>query len=214
MSLEILLGPMFAGKSSAILRTVNRYKSLGWPICSITHSSDSRYSDDARLSNHDLASIPCVKWSSLLDHLDHPCFTSARLVIVDEAQFFPDLRDFVVHAVDVCKKSVLVVGLDGDADRRPFGQLLDCIPLADSVTKLKSFCGICGDGTEAIFTHRHANFRSHKGCLDPAEAGPSHRHANSSQTQVGTAGDNILVGGAETYVPLCRKHYLEAVVGY
>jgi len=181
MSLEVLLGPMFAGKSSAILRIVNRHKSLGWEICSITHTSDTRYSQEELLMNHDLASIPCVKWSVLWDHICDPVFLKAKLVIIDEAQFFGDLKAFVEYAVDHCGKNVLVVGLDGDVDRRPFGQILDCIPLADTVTKLKAFCSICKDGTEAPFTHR--------------------------KKEVGEQGQ-VFVGGAEAYMPLCRTHYL------
>jgi len=184
MSLEILLGPMFAGKSSAILRVVNRYKSLEWPICSITHASDTRYSQEELLMNHDLASIPCVKWNTLMDHITDPAFLHAKFVIVDEAQFFGDLRAFVEYAVDHCGKNMLVVGLDGDVDRKPFGQLLECIPLADSVTKLKAFCSECKDGTEAIFTYR--------------------------KKEVGTK-EQVFVGGAEAYMPLCRTHYLLAI---
>jgi len=184
MSLEILLGPMFAGKSSAILRTVNRYKSLGWPICSITHASDNRFSQEDLLMNHDMASIPCVKWSSLMDHISDPVFLKAKFVILDEAQFFPDLRAFVEYAVDHCGKNVLVVGLDGDVRRKPFGQILDCIPLADTVTKLKAFCSLCKDGTDAIFSFR--------------------------KKEVGETGQ-VFVGGAEAYMPLCRTHYLLSI---
>ena len=181
MSLEILLGPMFAGKSSAVLRTVNRYRSLGWAICSITHASDNRFSDEPMLMNHDLASVPCVKWSSLMDHISDPDFLKAKFIIIDEAQFFGDLRAFVEYAVEHCGKNVLVVGLDGDIERKPFGQILDCIPLADSVTKLKAFCSLCKDGTDALFTYR--------------------------KKEAGIQGQ-IFVGGAEAYMPLCRTHYL------
>jgi len=182
MSLEIIIGPMFAGKSSAILVTANRYKSLGWPICSITHSSDNRFSQALVLVNHDMASIPCVKLSSLMDYISDPVFLRAKLVILDEAQFFPDLRAFVEYTVDVCKKKMLVVGLDGDLDRKPFGQLLDCIPLADTVTKCKALCSLCKDGTAALFSYR--------------------------KREVGTQ-EQVFVGGAEAYMPLCRNHYLE-----
>lgn len=131
--------------------------------------------------NHDEMGVPCEKWSTLMDHISDPDFLKAKLVIIDEAQFFPDLKAFVEQSVDHLNKNVLVVGLDGDADRKPFGQILDCIPLADSVTKLKSFCRRCGDGTEAIFTF----------CERPTQ--------KTGQ---------VCVGGAEMYVPLCRKHYL------
>lgn len=184
MSLEILIGPMFAGKSSAILRMVNRYQSLNWKICLITHSSDDRYSTDAMLMNHDKMGFPCEKWSSLMDHITDPDFVNAKLVIIDEAQFFKDLKDFVVYATDHLGKDVLVVGLDGDAERRPFGQILECIPHADSVTKLKAFCRRCGDGKEAIFSYC---------CQNKTE--------------------QVCVGGAEMYMPLCRQHYLMGING-
>ncbi len=179
MSIDIILGPMFAGKSSAVIRTVNRYKVLGWKICCISHASDNRYSEDAMLMNHDKFGVPCEKWASLMAHISEPVFLASKLVIIDEAQFFPDLRDFVEYAADHLGKDVLVVGLDGDANRKPFGQILECIPLADNVTKLKAFCKECGDGTEAIFSF----------CKKVKQ-------------------EQILVGGADIYVPLCRKHYI------
>jgi thymidine kinase len=111
----------------------------------------------------------------------HELFTSSKLIIVDEAQFFPDLRDFVLYAVDACNKDVVIVGLDGDADRKPFGQILECMPLADEITKLKAFCRSCKDGTEALFTF-----------------------CNQNKTE------QVCVGGAEMYMPLCRKHYIAA----
>jgi len=147
----------------------------------MTHVSDNRFTQEAMLMNHDMASIPCVKWSSLMDHISDPIFLQAKFVILDEAQFFPDLREFVEYAVDHCGKNVLVVGLDGDIDRKPFGQILDCIPLADTVTKLKAFCSLCKNGTDAIFSFR--------------------------KKEVGETAQ-IFVGGAEAYMPLCRKHYL------
>jgi thymidine kinase len=77
--------------------------------------------------------------------------------VIEEAQFFADLHDFVVYSVDICDKDVLVVGLDGDSERRPFGLISQIIPLCDKITKLTAMCKMCGDGTPAIFTHRKSN---------------------------------------------------------
>ena len=181
MSLEILLGPMFAGKSSAVHRVVNQYKSMNWPMCIITHASDARYSQDAQLMNHNLVGVPCVKLNLLTPYMTNPEYLSADLVVVDEAQFFTDLKAFAEYTVDHLGKDMLIVGLDGDADRKPFGQILECIPLADSVTKLKAFCKECNDGSEAIFTL----------CRKPKEKT-----------------EQVMVGGAETYEAVCRKHFL------
>ena len=180
-SLELIIGPMFAGKSSAIIRIVNRYRSIGYPILLVSHASDNRYSELPAVVNHDKVSVPCLHWSSLLDHIDDKEYRDAKIVIVEEAQFFPGLREFVVRAVDIDKKHVIVVGLDGDADRKAFGEILELVPLADRIEKVRAFCGDCSDGTEALFSY----------CKKADKSG------------------QVCVGGADTYMPLCRFHYVE-----
>ena len=182
MSLELILGPMFAGKSSAIIRIVNRHRSIQTPILLVSHISDNRYSEDHVVANHDMIQIPCKRWPTLLEHIQDDCYKEAKLIIIEESQFFGDLKKFVLHAVEEDMKHVVVVGLDGDADRRPFGQILDLIPYADTITKLKAFCSECRNGTEALFSYCKA------------------REAKQAQ---------VCVGGEEMYTPLCRKHYVE-----
>ena len=93
-------------------------------------------------------------------------------------QFFTDLYDFCVAAVEKDAKSVIISGLDGDFKRKSFGQILDLIPLADRVDKLTALCTKCRDGTAAIFSKRFAK------CTD-----------------------QIAVGGLDSYIPVCRRHY-------
>ena len=182
----MIVGPMFAGKSSAIQSIVKRHKAMKWPICVITHSIDTRYSEESLLVNHDQQSIPAIRTESLVQQMGTPSYIESRLVVVEEAQFFKDLVPFVQIAVDTHGKHVVVVGLDGDSERLPFGRLLDLIPLADRITKLTAFCTDCSDGTAAIFTYAHS------------------RSEEAS---------NIYVGGAETYSALCRNHYLARKAG-
>jgi thymidine kinase len=52
------------------------------------------------------------------------------------------------------KKKVYIAGLDGDFERKRFGNLLDLVPLCDKVTKLTSLCSLCKDGTPGIFSYR------------------------------------------------------------
>ena len=103
----------------------------------------------------------------------------AKLVIIEEAQFFNDLYDFVLDLVEKQGKDVIVVGLDGDADRKPFGQILELVPLCDKISKLKAFCKLCADGTNALFTF----------CKKKKD-------------------EQVCVGGEDLYMPLCRRHYL------
>lgn len=76
---------------------------------------------------------------------------SFSVVILDEAQFFQGLIPFAEFAVDTLHKTVYYIGLSGDSDRRPFGELLGALALADKITHLSSLC-ICG--RPAPFTRR------------------------------------------------------------
>ena len=177
---------MFAGKSSAIQSIVRRHKAMGWPVFVLTHSMDTRYSEEPAVVNHDKQSIPAFATDSLLPMASHAEYASSRLIIVEEAQFFSDLVPFLTMAVDKDRKNVVVVGLDGDAERRPFGKVLDLLPFCDKVTKLTSFCRFCADGTPAIFTL-----------------------AYGSDASASAVAGVPCVGADEKYVPVCRKHYLE-----
>ena len=186
MSLELLVGPMFAGKSSAILTIVNRHRAIGRSVVILSHSSDSRYSDSETIVNHDGSSFPCYKTTELMSwytsqHFgSSQLFETAQLIVIEEAQFFNDLYEFVHQAVDIAKKDVIVVGLDGDADRKKFGQILDLVPICDKITKLTSFCHDCHDTTPGIFTF----------CKQQKDT-------------------QVCVGGSEMYSSLCRNHYCE-----
>jgi thymidine kinase len=76
---------------------------------------------------------------------------SCHTILIDEAQFFPDLLKSI-ELVDFYKKTVIIFGLDGDFKREKFGNILDLIPYADSVEKLCARCNNCNN--KAIFSHR------------------------------------------------------------
>jgi thymidine kinase len=182
MSLRVIVGPMFAGKTSEIQSVVRRYACLGKSVLVLKPDNDNRYETDIiAIINHDKVEIPAraVGRNNLMDVLAWPAFAAATAIVVDEAQFFVDcLSPFVRAAIDVAGKHVVVVGLDGDAEQRPFGDVLTLIPHADYVEKKTALCCRCGDGTPAIFTRA-----------------------------IGARGAQVAVGGAELYEPVCRKHY-------
>jgi len=178
MSLEVVMGPMFSGKTSYIYSIVKRYRSIGVPVVVIKPTSDNRYSILPEIVTHDGFKFECVLTNRNLMELNHE-FTKARVIVIEEAQFFDDLELFVRCMVESFKKNVIVVGLDGDYNRKPFGQVLQCIPIADKVTKLTALCSRCSDGTPALFSHRKVE-----------ESG------------------QVLVGSTDKYEPLCRECYL------
>ena len=175
--LEIILGPMFSGKSTELLRRISRYEAIGQKILLINHTNDSRTGDSVK--THDKITRTALKTDNLEELLQTTEYKEADVIGIDEAQFFTGLRDFVL-ATESKHKIIIMSGLDGDYKREAFGEILQCIPLCDSVVKLSAMCMISKDGTPGIFSKRIVN--------------------NSLQT---------LVGASETYVAASRKHYLD-----
>lgn len=180
MSLELIIGPMFSGKSSALISAIRKYEFLGVPSVAYKPTIDTRKGDDDFIYTHNGNKIEARRVVELVSQIDTQVFLHAKVILIEEGQFFPDLYQFVLLAVETHKKIVIVAGLDGDRFRKPFGQILDLIPIADSVTKLKSLCKECGDGTAAPFSY-----------------------GQSTETST------VLVGASEIYMPLCRNHYLQ-----
>jgi thymidine kinase len=181
MSLELIIGPMFAGKSSAILQRVKREQSIGTKALIVTSCIDTRYTENVNLvKTHDSQVFSAVALGSIKDILELKEFKEASLVIIEEAQFFEGLYGIVKIMVEYCKKHVIVVGLDGDSERRPFGDILQLIPLCDTVTKLKALCKRCAPvKRDALFTKCNA-----------------------------VKDGQVCVGGIEKYEAVCREHYL------
>lgn len=149
--IEVILGPMFAGKSSELIRRTSRYEAIGKNVLLINHSNDTR--TDNSVQTHSNLKKKAIKVSSLMSLLDSDEFKKADVIGIDEAQFFKDLYDFVLLAENY-NKIIIVSGLDGDYKRKPIGQILLIIPLCDTVTKLHAYDMIDKDGTPGIFTKR------------------------------------------------------------
>ena len=152
MGLSIIMGNMFSGKTSELIRRLKRLKVLGKQIMVINSAKDTRSPDEV-LKTHDNVKFDCHKVFNLMELIDTQVFGDSEIIAVDEAQFFPDLLHFVRFCLDA-DKEVIIAGLDGDAFQRKWGQVLDCIPVASEVTKLSALCMRCGNGKPGPFTKR------------------------------------------------------------
>ena len=150
--LELIVGPMFSGKTSYLVNIFKQCKFCNIPVVVINHSFDNRY-DDSLLSTHDKVMIPCIKTEKLFDVSDNFELTYAEVILINEGQLFGDLYVFVEKMLHHGKK-IYVCGLDGDFKRQKFGQILDLIPLSDNIIKLSSMCSLCKNGKPGIFSHR------------------------------------------------------------
>jgi thymidine kinase len=149
--LELILGPMFSGKTSRLVEIYKQCKFCNISVSVINHTIDNRY-DNELLSTHDKVKIPCLQAKALTDIWNEEVKNS-DVILINEGQFFSDLYEVVVDML-ACKKKIYICGLDGDFERKKFGTILDLIPLCDKVTKLTSLCSQCKDGTPGIFSMR------------------------------------------------------------
>lgn len=147
-TIEIIIGSMFSGKSTELLRRCKTYTAIDKNVLIINHKSDTRCNNE--IKTHDNLSFSALKAESLLNlHIDN----NIDVIAIDESQFFCDLFEFV-QRYEHRKVVILISGLDGDSNREMFGDILKCIPLCNSVIKLSAMCSICKDGTLGSFSKR------------------------------------------------------------
>jgi thymidine kinase len=151
--LNIIIGCMFSGKTSELVRECRRRLHSKQKVLVINYISDNRYTEEDYIVSHNLEKIKCIKVKELKDI---PCteIDKVDFIFIDEGQFFIDLKEYVNKWCDEYKKNITIVGLDGDFKREPFGQILDLIPKCDNIIKLKALCALCNDDTEGLFTYR------------------------------------------------------------
>jgi thymidine kinase len=179
--LELILGPMWSGKTSMLLTYYRQFRFCELKVCVVNFKADDRYSE-TMLSTHDKQMIPCIMGFSMKEILQIPenaeKINECDVILINEGQFFHDIVEFTTQMVEEQHKKVYICGLDGDFRREKIGKLLDLVPLSDKVTKLHALCGKCKDGSPAPFSFR-----------------------NTSSTE------QVLIGADGIYVPLCRKCY-------
>ena len=180
MSLHITLGCMYASKTTSLINKYNTFNKEQVVVLDYdTERENTVYVGD--LVNHNGSKIPCIKCSKLYDVLDiykkrgnfqlshefeplnnyalskemnetRDALLNAYHIMINEAQFYPDLIEFVKEFMGkYMNKNIYVYGLDGDFKQEKIGQILDIIPLCDTIQKLKAICK-CGE--PAIFSKR------------------------------------------------------------
>lgn len=181
--IEIVAGPMFAGKTEELLRRVRRALIGGRRVEVFTHALDTRPGSD-RIASHAGLEHPSRAVGSAAE-IPPLVPTDTDLVAIDEAHFFDAELVQVVEELAARGHLVLVGGLCVTFAGRPFEPIPSLMGVAERVDKLTAICTVCGE--EAVFHQRTA----------PVEAAdtrlvPEH------------------VGGAEMYEARCRRHFVRS----
>ncbi|XP_012516778.1 PREDICTED: thymidine kinase, cytosolic isoform X1 [Propithecus coquereli] len=144
---KVILGPMFSGKSSELMRRVRRFQIAQYECLVIKYAKDTRYSNS--FCTHDRNTMEALPACLLRDVAQEAL--GVAVIGIDEGQFFPDIVDFSETMANA-GKIVIVAALDGTFQRKAFGAILNLVPLAESVVKLTAVCMECF--REAAYTKR------------------------------------------------------------
>lgn len=185
--LSIIIGCMFSGKTSYLLNELNTLAVLGKKVAYINHSIDTR--SDANFSTHSSLiqnTIPVESHkASTLDDLIQLKLDSYDAIGIDEFQFFDkSVVEHVKWLVYEQHKYVVIASLDADRHLKQFGHVFDLIPFADSVTKKHAYCFVCSKNTNNLVPAIHSMY-------------------------LGNAASQIVIGGANSYVAVCRKCWIQ-----
>lgn len=180
---------MNAGKSTLLLQAAHNYRERGMEVYLLTASFDDRAGQGKIGSRIGLSA------EADLFRSDDDLFAKlhARLAIgpcacvfIDEAQFLSEEQVWqLARAVDDLGVPVMCYGLRVDFQGKLFPGSATLLALADEMREVRT---ICHCGKKATMVIR-----------------------KDDTGRVITDGAQVQIGGNETYVSLCRRHWREAV---
>ena len=177
-TLETIVGAMFAGKTSELLKRILWAKHQNKKILVIKPSIDNRYSEKLIITHNNL-SHECFTMNNWEETNSNFQLTKKYydVVFLDEIQFMEPTK--TIENVELMLNSgidVVCAGLDQDSRGKPWETSSFLLGLSDKITKIYGFCNVCG--FEATKTYRKIK-----------------------------GGDRTHVGAANIYEPRCLKHW-------
>lgn len=140
---EVITGGMFSGKSEELVRRLRRATIARQSVQVFTPAADTRNGRAERLVTRDNRDFEAVRVADSAD-LRSRLRRGVQVVGVDEAQFFDLGLVEVVQDLADRGVRVIVVGLDLDYRREPFGPMPALLALAEFVDKMHAICVRCG----------------------------------------------------------------------
>ncbi len=196
--LEIIIGPMFAGKTSALIDRLTTFEQMGYKVICFFPCFSNRYGGVDKIISHnplDGSATKSFPAHPLLE-LDWNIPVGDHDVIgVDEIHMFESNQ--IVSIIDMLasmQRRVIVSGLACSYERKPFLSVCSLIGLADVITQLRTTCVSCESSQVPL------DFQPVP--LDGGNAVFSMRIKPIAEDQISNS-PALLVGGMEEYKPIC-----------
>lgn len=178
-SIEMIVGPMYAGKSEELIRRITRAQIAGLKVIAVKPKLDDRYSLNHIIS-HNGKRRDCIVVDKAEEIQRIILEEEFDVLAVDEAQFLDEGIIEVCQRVADMGKRVICSGLDTDFRAEPFAVVAHLMAIAESVAKLTAICMVC-----------------------KMPASRTQRLVNSSPAKY--SDPIILVGAKESYEARCRS---------
>lgn len=181
---------MNAGKSIELIKVAYNYEERGKRVLVLVPSVDDRYGRgivSSRIGASREAVIINEDTNILKLFMEEDAKGKIDCVLVDECQFLSKHHvQELVEIVDSCETPVLAYGLKNDFRNELFEGSYYMLVYADKIEEIKT---ICWCGRKATMVARIVDGKFVK------------------------TGEQIVIGGNDMYVSLCRKHYNDGRVG-
>ena len=180
---------MNAGKTTLLLQASHNYIERGMSTYLLTAQFDNRVGE-GEIGSRIGISAKADTYSAddnLFDKIER-CLSQSKIdcIFVDEAQFLSKAQVWeLTRVVDICKVPVMCYGLRVDFRGELFPGSAALLAFADEMREVRTICH-CGKKATMVV-----------------------RQDDHGQTI--TDGAQIQIGGNETYVSLCRRHWKEAM---
>lgn len=163
----LLCGCMFSGKTSELIRRLQRLQLAGHRVILFRPDVDSRCRLDKVVSHDGVFSFDSVTVSTPAEILTQVYSQRPRAIGIDEAQFF--CGDIVETVISISELSVDVIisMLDQDSFESLWEESIGLFGIADELHKLTAICSVCGG--EASKTYRISRVHSKVFVGGPAE---------------------------------------------
>lgn len=184
MQLFFRYGAMNAGKSIEVLKVAHNYEEQGKQVLLMTSSLDTRNGQGQIASRIGLSrkAVALQADTNIYTVVQNQC-PQAACILIDEAQFLTvDQVKQAATVVDELGIPVMAFGLKNDSQNHLFAGSEALLIYADKIEEMKTICWFCRK--KATMNLRITNGQADYG------------------------GEQIQIGGNESYYPVCRKHYL------
>ena len=138
--IELIIGPMFSGKSTRLIEAIRKYTFKAKKTIMIKFHADKRYSSKSEVITHDLVKYDSMECKNLHDSFE--ILKNYDVIGIDEGQFFDDLVE-ICEKLAFLKKIVIVAALNGDFRMNPFPVVSNLISKADKIKLMKAYCFNC-----------------------------------------------------------------------